>query len=202
LDLLSDIFAVSAAVAPSSGGYDPFSNPTPAQKAPNPMDLFGSPPPMTITPVFGYGAPLAPAPLDSTVDLFGAAPSPATPSGGLRVPGLSHGGLSVEFECLKPDPMNIQKSVLIAHFSNTTDAPIHGMNLQVAVPKYISMQMQPPSSTSIPVGMSTGVTQQVTVNNSMVGSKNLVLKVKLGFTANGQAMQHMATVSGFPAGQY
>lgn len=210
VDLLADIFAApaaSAAPAPASGGYDPFSNPAPQEAAaPNPMDLFGAPPtaapaaPAASVDIFGAPPASAPAPA-ATSDLFGAAPIPAPSGGGIRVPGLSHSGLSFEFECLKPDAMNNQKSVLVAHFSNSSGGPIHGMNLQIAVPKYITMEMQPPSSTTIPVG-SSGVTQRLTVTNSMVGTKNLVLKGKLGFTANGQKMEQMGTISGFPPGQY
>jgi AP-1 complex subunit gamma-1 len=64
--------------------------------------------------------------------------------------------------------------------------------------------MQPPSSTTIPVtgGNSKPVTQQVNVTNSMLGTKNLVLKMKIGFTSKGQKIEHMATCSGFPAGEY
>jgi AP-1 complex subunit gamma-1 len=61
-------------------------------------------------------------------DLFSpAAPAPATSapeSNGLRVPGISHGGLSVEFICTKPESWNNQKSTLIAQFNNSTGAPI------------------------------------------------------------------------------
>jgi AP-1 complex subunit gamma-1 len=216
LDLLSDIFSAQAttsvAPAPMSGGFDPFSAPAPA--AVNPMDLFGAPPAVSSAPPSMstndlFGAPpvqqnMAPASRPA-VDLFGSAPAAASmSSGGPRVPALTHAGLTVEFECTKPESFNQQKSVLIAHFKNTTGAPIHGMNLQVAVPKYVKMELEPPSSTTIPPtgGSAKQVTQKVTVTNSMLGTKNLVLKLKIGFTLNGQKIDHMATCSGFPAGQY
>jgi AP-1 complex subunit gamma-1 len=222
LDLLSDIFSTQATVsapmasASSSGGYDPFSTPASQSIAPavNPMDLFGSPPssssgpvPLPTNDLFG-GPPVQQAAAPSfqpTVDLFGSASSPSiVPTSGPRVPALSHGGLSVEFECTKPDSMNQQKSVLIAHFNNTSGSPIHGMNLQVAVPKYVKMELEPPTSTTIPPtgGNVKAVTQKVTITNSMLGTKNLVLKLKIGFTLNGQKLEQMATCSGFPAGQY
>jgi len=231
LDLLTDIFsaqpvapaAASTAMPAAPASYDPFSAPAPQQSAsqaavaPNPLDLFGAPsasgpPPATSS---GGGIDLfgAPPPSQSTVsasplapagDLFGASPAAPSQPSGVRVPAFSHGGLSAEFECTKPDPMNQQKSVLIAHLKNTTDAPIYGLNLQVAVPKYVTMAMEPPSSTTVPVtGPQTKeVTQRVTVTNSMLGTKNLVLKIKIGFTSKGQKIDHMATCSGFPAGQY
>lgn len=233
MDLLADIFsaqpsATAAAAAPAPASYDPFSAPVAQQQtaaplaaaatpaAPvNPLDLFGAPPasaPAPAAPSGGidlFGAPppssqQAPA-QPAMADLFGGAPapSPAAPTG-TRVSAFSQGGLSAEFECTKPDPMNQQKSVLIAHFKNLTDAPIYGMNFQVAVPKYVKMEMEPPSSTTVPVtGPQTKeVTQKLTVTNSMLGTKNLMLKVKVGFTTKGQKVDHMATCSGFPAGLY
>jgi AP-1 complex subunit gamma-1 len=179
------------------------------------MDLFGAPPapapavnaaPASMD-IFGAvpAAPMAtPAPVGG--DLFGAPPAavPAAAPQGVRVPGISHGGLSVEFECSKPDNWNKQKSTLAAHFKNDSGAIIYGMNLQVAVPKYIQMELDPPSSTTIPQsgGNAKVVTQKVNVTNSMLGTKNLVLKLKISFTLNGQKMEHMATCSGFPPGEY
>lgn len=224
LDLLSDIFSAQAstqaAPAPAAGGFDIFGGGAAAQPAPapapvNPMDLFGAPPaasPAQAAASSGNGMDLFGAPpvqqqnsSQPAADLFApAAPAPAAAqSSGIRVPGISHGGLSVEFECSKPEQWNNQKSILIAHFTNSTGSPIYGMNLQVAVPKYVAMEMDPPSSTTIPQsGNGKLVTQKVTITNSMLGTKNLMLKLKLGFTTNGQKMDHMATCSGFPAGQY
>jgi AP-1 complex subunit gamma-1 len=219
LDLLADIFAAqpvaTSTAAPVNNTFDMFGAPAPqaaAAPAPvNPMDLFGAPPAATPAPAMSsgidmFGAAPAVAMSQPMSDPFGApAPTP-TPAGPptVRVPALSHGGLSVEFECSKPDTWNKQKSDLIAHFTNSSGAPIYGMNLQVAVPKYVTMEMQPPSSTTIPQsgGNANGVTQNVSVTNSMLGTKNLVLKLKLGFTLNGQKMEQMATCSGFPAGEY
>ena len=96
-----------------------------------------------------------------------------------------------------------QKSLLVAHFKNTSGAAILGLNLQIAVPKFVTMQMDPPSSTTVPPGVNgSAVTQKITVTNAMLGTKNLVLKVKLSFSSQGQTMEHMATCSGFPAGEY
>eukprot|EP00977_Amphora_coffeiformis_P017926 scaffold6026_cov163-Amphora_coffeaeformis.AAC.6 len=221
LDLLADIFAaqpapVASAPAPAANTFDMFGAPAPqAAPAPapiNPMDLFGSPPASAPVPAASSGmdifgaTPTVATPAASQVggDLFGApAATPAAPQG-VRVPALSHGGLSVEFECTKPDTWNKQKSTLIAHFQNSSGAIIYGMNLQVAVPKYVQMDMDPPSSTTIPQssGNAKGVTQKVNVTNSMMGTKNLVLKLKIGFTLNGQKMEHMATCNGFPPGEY
>jgi AP-1 complex subunit gamma-1 len=222
--------APAPAVATTNNAFDMFGAgpaPTPAPAPVNPMDLFGAAPaaapaaPAASMDIFGAAAtPAAPAvPLGgggAAGDLFGAPAAPAAAPGGdifgaapvaatsVRVPGISHGGLSIEFECSKPDNWNKQKSTLLAHFKNDAGAIIYGMNLQVAVPKYVQMDMDPPSSTTIPQsgGNAKTVTQKVNVTNSMLGTKNLVLKLKIGFTLNGQKMEHMATCSGFPPGEY
>jgi AP-1 complex subunit gamma-1 len=216
---------------PFGGGLAPttpaVTSAPPVPAAINPLDLFAAPPaPVQAMPASSmgmtnpldlFGAPpvnnmMQPAvlsqPMSTAADLFGAPSSPAVPaaaapSTGEVVPGLSHGGLSVEFECSKPDTWNSQKSVLIARFKNSTDAPIYGMTLQVAVPKCVTMDMEPPSSTTIPNGMQAKpVTQKINITNSMLGTKTLMLKLKISFTLKGQKMEHMATCSGFPAGKY
>jgi AP-1 complex subunit gamma-1 len=224
IDLLSDIFSAPAtttlAPAPgaTAGGFDLFSAPAQPQAAApvNPLDLFGAPPPSSSPGnmnVFGSAPPLQQqSNLESTSsggsDPFGTMTSdspvaPAQPTS-IRVPAFSHAGLSAEFECTKPEPFNQHKSVLIAHFTNTTGDQVHGLNFQVAVPKYVTMEMAPPSSTTVPVsgGQGRPVTQRITVTNSMLGTKNLMLKLKVSFTSKGQKFETLATCSGFPAGKY
>jgi len=132
---------------------------------------------------------------------------------GVTVPGFTHEGLTVEFVCTKPDAWNKQNSVLVAKFINTTDAPLYGLHLQVAVPKYVTMEMKPPTSTTVPVTVTAAggqqqqqtkglVTQTISVTNTMLGTKNLMLKVKASFTSKGTKIEHTTTCSGFPAGQY
>ena len=218
VDLLSDIFSAPPvnATLSASGGLDPFSGMS-AQQPVNPMDLFGSP--QVVTPLSVSFAAAAVNPMD----LFGASPAqqldnaapmaqsnlmaaaPVAPSSGpVVVEGFSHQGLSVDFHCTKPDTWNKQKSLLIAQFKNMTDAPIYGLSMQIAVPKYVQMEMQPPTSSTVPQtgGNNKTVTQIITVANSMIGSKNLMLKIKVGFTTKGTKVDHTATCSGFTAGNY
>jgi AP-1 complex subunit gamma-1 len=182
----------------------------------NPMDLFGAPPAQASVAsmgMMGMSNPMA-APMGMSNSMAPAAPmgmsnptapAPSAPTTGpVVMPGFSHQGLSVEFHCTKPDTWNKQKSVLVAQFSNMTDAPIYGLSMQVAVPKYIQMEMQPPTSTTVPQtgGNNKTVTQTITITNTMLGSKNLMLKIKVGFTTKGTKVDHMATCSGFTAGEY
>jgi AP-1 complex subunit gamma-1 len=221
MDLLSEIFS-SQATSPEFG-FDPFSAPslghhTPAtaQTGVNPLDLFSSPsvhphaPVVQINPTDPFAGPVVqrtPAPATAVNDLFGTpaiAPAKVAQPQTVSVPGPNHGGISIVFECSKPDTWDKQKSILLARFTNHTDSPIVGFNLQVAVPKYVILEMQPPTSTTLPpAGNNQGqVTQTIQVTNSMLGTKNLMLKLKLGFTSKGIKVDHMATQSGFPAGLY
>jgi len=234
LDLLSDIFAASAsttAPAPApSGSYDPFggvSQSQPAQPQSNPLDIFGAPPTSSASVA---SASVTSAPASNPLDIFGApapqaAPAPAPPaqdnminsvaSSGASlngsvgpapviVPGFTHNGLTIDFECSKPDSWNKGVSLLTARFKNSGPDAMYGVNLQCAVPKYVTMEMEPASSTTVPVsgGNTKPVTQKIKVTNSMLGTKNLMLKLKVSFTLQGNKTEHMATCSGFPAGEY
>jgi AP-1 complex subunit gamma-1 len=205
LDLLSDIFSAPAstteAPAPApvaNGSYDPFgsiSTNQPQHSDPV-LDVFGTtaPPAPTSMP--------PPAPTnDGLDDMFSSAPVPP-PSNTAIVPGGTFSGLTIEFECTKPDPTDNKKSQLLAKFSNSNNSPLHGFSLQCAVPKYITMEMKPPTSTTIPVssgGVSSPVTQTIVVTNTKLGEKNVMLKIKLSFTLDGTKVEHMSTISGFPS---
>lgn len=225
----------TSAPSTGGGGYDPFSGVPavqPNMAAPsNPLDIFGAPPaaapspvapPATTNPLDIFGAP-TPQPMAAATPVLGVpAPIPTAPqpmmggpaapaangdggSAPVIVPGLSHGGLTIEFECTKPDTWNKQVSVLIAKCKNTAPDALYGFNLQCAVPKFVTMEMEPPTSTTIPVtggNNSKIVTQKIKVTNSMLGTKNLMLKLKVSFTLQGNKVEHMATCGGFPAGSY
>jgi len=222
-----------ANATPYSGGYDPFSAPTvppssngttaAAAVKSSPIDIFGSTPAMstpapaptpTPTPetsnpldIFG-AAPAQPQAATSatTLNFLGeSAPAPATNEGPVVVPAFTHEGLTVEFECTKPEIWNKQNSELLAKCKNANTDALYGFNLQCAVPKYVIMEMEPPTATTIPVtgaNNSKIVTQKIKVTNSRMGEKNLVLKLKVSFTLQGKKIEHMATCSGFPAGLY
>ena len=203
VDLLSDIFSTPAAAPPAMPGYDPFGTNNGngsmfGQSQPSAMvnDLFAAPAP----------APMqqpTPAPI---ADPFGAAPtrSPLLPV--LKASAFNQDGLNIEFEFIKPDPNNATKSEVVATFLNQTPNALVGMNMQVAVPKYITMEILPPSSTTVPPGIGPGsvnqkpVKQTIRLTNSMHGQKKLMMKLKISFTANGSKKEHMSTFSGFPDG--
>jgi AP-1 complex subunit gamma-1 len=49
------------------------------------------------------------------------------------------------------------------------------------VPKYLKLEMLPPSSTTIPPMSQGAVTQEIKIANSMQGQKNIMLKLKIAY---------------------
>jgi AP-1 complex subunit gamma-1 len=56
---------------------------------------------------------------------------------------------------------------------------------KAAVPKYLKLEMLPPTSTTIPASSNGVVTQEIRLINTAHGQKNIMLKLKIGYTANG-----------------
>ena len=56
------------------------------------------------------------------------------------------------------------------------------------MPKYLKLEMFPPSSTTIPAFSTGSVTQEIKVVNTMQGQKNIMLKLKIGYTKGGVAV--------------
>jgi AP-1 complex subunit gamma-1 len=59
------------------------------------------------------------------------------------------------------------------------------LNSQAAVPKYLKLEMLPASSSVIPPHSNGLVTQEIRVLNSMHGEKNIMLKLKIGYSQGG-----------------
>ena len=68
------------------------------------------------------------------------------------------------------------------------------------MPKYLKLEMYPPSSTSIPANSSGAVTQEIRLVNSMQGEKSIMLKLKIGYTCGARTTEELAQVSSFPPG--
>ena len=204
MDLLSDIFStpdpvvetVSVTNNVNGGSYDPFVDISSAQPQQHNASVDAFAPNRALEPV---------AMSEGTTIFDDAFVSPPQGNNSVVVQGPTHCGLAIDFDCAKFDSANKSKSSLTATFKNTNTSPIHGLSLQVAVPKYVKMELKPPTSTTIaPAGGNNNppVTQSITVTNEKLGQKNLMLKLKLSFTLNGSKVEHMATVSGFPSGEF
>ena len=103
-------------------------------------------------------------------------------------------GLVVNMELSKPNPANPASTRILCKFNNNTGAPFANFVFQAAVPKYLKLEMLPPSSTTIPPHSAGAVTQEIRLINSMQGEKNIMLKLKLVYGGNTE----MAQVSNFP----
>jgi len=194
--------------------------PAPASEMDLLGDLMGSAP-MSSQPVsYGGGAPAGPPPGASggmdLLDLLGDSPvsappvdamsmlgmgaAPAAPAGGFApFQAYSKNGLVITFACSK-DASNPSVTAIEASFSCTLGSPIEALNFQVAVPKYMKLQMSPASATTVPAHGAGRVTQTFKVANSMHGQKPVILKLKIDYTNGGMPVAEMGQVDNFPAG--
>ena len=194
MDLLSDILGGTSTSASGMPGMG-----MPAVTAPPPgaggMDdllglLDGSPAPAQVPPVaamaamgmgMGMGSPVA----------------AAGPPGAMQFVAFDKNGLMVNFNATK-DPNNQSVTCIEATFTNSLPTPIQALNFQVAVPKYMKLQMQPASSQVVPPGQSSSVKQLFKVANSLQGQKPVLLRLKIDCSINGQPSSEMGQVDQFP----
>mmetsp|Transcript_24349 Transcript_24349/g.24959 ORF Transcript_24349/g.24959 Transcript_24349/m.24959 type:complete len:207 (-) Transcript_24349:377-997(-) len=171
-DLLADIFAP----APSSS--IPLQTPIIPQTIPS--NVFTPQPATNFTPTPAPILPLVTPPVNPTFKAF------------------EKNGLVVFFELSKPNPANPSGTVILCKFSNTNNSPISNLVFQAAVPKFLKLEMLPPTGTVIPPNSQGAVTQEIRVTNSMQGEKSIMLKLKVGFSVNGQTVEELTQVSSFP----
>ncbi|CAM9242459.1 unnamed protein product [Ectocarpus fasciculatus] len=185
-------------------------------------DIFGgggsSPAPAPAPPVEnGFGAsPTPAAPTDLLADIFSTGPSPVTspapapmaaplpqpaaPAAGgmVLIKAFDKNNFSAAMELTKPNPSDPSQTKILCKFSNSGQMPLSNFSFQAAVPKYLKLEILPPSSTTIPGHSNGAITQEIRVNNSMQGEKNIMLKLKINYTAGGKQVEEMAQVSNFP----
>lgn len=73
------------------------------------------------------------------------------------------------------------------------------MCMQVAVPKYLSLHLDPASGSVLSV-LGVPITQRITIVNSAHGSKALALRLRIAFKKDGQDVIELADVTNMPAG--
>merc|ERR1719498_1860223 len=127
------------------------------------MDLLGSgspaPPPAAPTMAAGGGMDAMAAMMGGPAMSMGApAPPPAAPGSFPPFTAFEKNGLQIVFACSK-DPANPSITSIEATFTNGGQVPIAGLNFQVAVPKYMKLQMQTASGNALPPANSGKVTQ-------------------------------------------
>lgn len=197
MDLLSDILGVSASGPPAAPMGAPAAPPPGAGGGMDSMlmDLLGSGPPAMAPTAMPSASPMdAMAGMMGGMSMGGAAPGGFAP-----FQAYAKGGLTVTFAVTK-DPNNASITSIEAKFTNANQVSIEGLNFQVAVPKYMKLQMSPASGTSVPAMNSGFVKQAFKVANSMHGQKPILLRIKLDFSINGQAFSETGQVDNFPPG--
>lgn len=100
-------------------------------------------------------------------------------------------------ECKKEGDGNTRVN---ASFMNKTHSYIEQLSLQTAVMKYLKIAIQPMSGASLPPNSKGAVTQVMTVTNSALGQKPIVMKIKLSYFTNGEKLAYEEKIEGFPLG--
>lgn len=115
------------------------------------------------------------------------APAAVAPIGGGGAPAAGEitaydkAGVRITFAA-KKHPTNAQLTMVRASFHNLTAAHISNFVMQVAVPKYITLQLDAASGNDLPPGSSGTVTQVMKLANSAHGERPILLKIKVDYT--------------------
>mmetsp|Transcript_3329 Transcript_3329/g.5900 ORF Transcript_3329/g.5900 Transcript_3329/m.5900 type:complete len:272 (-) Transcript_3329:347-1162(-) len=147
-------------------------------------------PTMTASPVA-----VSPSPSLPTAPMM---PSAAIPTNFPPIIAYEKGGLRVKFEFTKQPGNPSLTAINIVH-ENTSPIPMNNFLFQAAVPKYIKLQMQPPSGSVLPPNCSGVVTQQLRLQNTLHGEKTLLMKVKIDYEYNGVPVSEQADIANFPS---
>ncbi len=155
-------------------------------------------PPVGVTDLMGMGMG-SPSPSPSPVSpspVVAASPIPIV-SSMTTVNAFDKDGLKIVMELTKPDPASTAVTHVLCKFTNSSAAAMSNLVFQAAVPKYLKLEMHPPSSTNITAGGS--VTQLVKLTNQMQGEKNIMMKLKIAYSVGGVAVTEMSQTNNFPA---
>lgn len=161
-------------------------------------------PPTSGMDLLNLGMPAAPmvgsTPMGTPMGGMTAGMTATSPSSGHSIKAFDKAGLQIFMDISKPNSANPSASRILCRFVNFTSTPLYQLVFQAAVPKYLKLEMLPPSSTTIPANSNGAVTQEIKLVNSMQGSKNIMLKLKICYTVGvgGVNVEEMAQVSSFP----
>jgi AP-1 complex subunit gamma-1 len=143
----------------------------------------------------GLGAPVMPA-APAAVPMMPIIAS--SPTQNLNLGVFDKNGFQISMEVSKPNPADLSVTKIICRYSNQSQAQITSLNFQAAVPKYLKLDMFPPSSTTVPAFSAGAVTQEIRLANSQQGQKNIMLKLKIGYKHGDTMMDEITQVSNFP----
>lgn len=211
---LDDIFGGPPQATPSQMATVSATSPTNANA--HIASLFDSFPPQqsqaqpasnAIYPSYSNVAAMPPVPPTMGMDLLSlgsmapmmpaqkVSPTSATSN---SITAFDKGGFQIFLDISKPNGADPSTSKIVCKFNNLTGVPVESLVVQAAVPKYLKLEMLPPSSTTIPPQSNGQVTQIINLVNSMQGSKNIMLKFKIAYVQGGAKVEDVAQVSSFP----
>jgi len=137
---------------------------------------------------------------DSILDIFNVVPlgqsSVSAPEIPQTVP-YEKNGLKVTFNFSK-DKSDESTTSITATYHNTTSIPFTDFIMEVAVPKYIQLQIFSPTSGQIGP-FTSSVTQVLRITNSMFGTKPVLMKLKIIYNCDGNPVQEFVNVANFPS---
>ena len=116
---------------------------------------------------------------------------------GQTITAFQSGPLTVSFR-LEKQPGSPADTDILASYSNSGSQPLEGFTLQAAVPKQMTLRLEPASGSSVPAHSSGSVTQRLHVHNSLAGQKPLVMRLRISYQLGGQPVLEQAEVSTFP----
>ena len=120
-------------------------------------------------------------------------------SSALVVPALDAHGVRVRFSCAKPNDSDARATTITASYVNANAFAVRSFVLRAAVPKSMTLALEPASGGDIAAGGGV-VTQVLNVVNPLVDSKPLAMRLQVTWReAGGEARAETATVT-FPNG--
>jgi AP-1 complex subunit gamma-1 len=152
--------------------------------------------------------PIVSAPLDdmfaglsmdsANVTAVAAPPSPPkTEPTSCKFTALSSPPLTIVFECTKDDIINDPSRTTILVIV-TSASSITNLAIQSAVPKSMTVSLEPASGNVLSGSSEEAITQTMRVINSLHGEKALAMKLRISYAMNGEEHVELATISGFP----
>jgi len=111
---------------------------------------------------------------------------------------LDQDGLRLTFD-VSPVPGVPGSTTVQASATNSGLDDLTDFNLQAAVPKYLQLRLEPASG-SVLTGLGGCVRQTLHVVNSMQGTKQLVMRLRVNYVKAGQPVLQQLEVSNFPPG--
>jgi AP-1 complex subunit gamma-1 len=180
-DILNELFGSTATP----------SKPAPTnQKSPSPLDLISE---LSI----GTGPSIQPTPSNPTSPLSPILP---TPLNGPLPPfvAFQKNGLTITFNVIK-QASTPNVTAVTAAFSNSNSDSLNNFDFKIAVPKYVKLQVNPPSGNVVPASNSGSVTQSFKLLNTLHGEKPLVIKTKIDYQLSGLPVSEIADIN-FPQG--